>query len=100
MPLPLLYEKFDRSFTCGIPKMKPGSSRNSGVFRTGKARSGTRHPSAGAVTGDQLGCRRETLCGAFLPRDFGITGVTVGLMVGLSCRSGSIEVILLQASHL
>jgi len=33
-------------------------------------------------------------------RDFDIGGVAVGLMVGLSCRSGSIEVIWLQASHL
>jgi hypothetical protein len=40
------------------------------------------------------------LCGVFLMRDFGIGGVAVGLMVGLSCRSGSIEVIWLQASHL
>jgi hypothetical protein len=29
-----------------------------------------------------------------------IGGATVGLMVGLSCRSGSIEVIWLQALHL
>jgi len=40
------------------------------------------------------------LCGVFLLRDFDIGGVAVGLMVGLSCRSGSIEVIWLQASHL
>jgi hypothetical protein len=32
--------------------------------------------------------------------DFGIGGVTVGLMVGLSCRSGSTDVIWLQAAHL
>jgi hypothetical protein len=32
--------------------------------------------------------------------EFGIGGVTVALMVGLSCRSGSIDVIWLQASHL
>jgi hypothetical protein len=31
---------------------------------------------------------------------FGIGGVTVGLMVGLSCCSGSIDVIWLQAAHL
>jgi hypothetical protein len=49
---------------------------------------------------DQCGCRREILGGFFLMRDFGIGGVIVGLMVGLSCRSGSIEVIWLQASHL
>jgi hypothetical protein len=29
-----------------------------------------------------------------------IGGVTMGLIVGLSCRSGSIEVIWLQALHL
>jgi len=51
------------------------------------------------VTGDQCGCRREILGGALM-RDFGIGGVAVGLMVGLSCRSGSIDVIWLQASHL
>ena len=56
-------------------------------------------PSLGCA-GDQCGCRREILCGVFLMRDFGIGGVAVGLMVGLSCRSGSIEVIWLQASHL
>jgi hypothetical protein len=49
---------------------------------------------------DQCGCRREILCGAFLVREFGIGGVSVGLMVGLSRCSGSIEVIWLQASHL
>jgi hypothetical protein len=53
-----------------------------------------------AVTGDQCGCRRDILGGAFLMGDFGIGGMAVGLMVGLSSRSGSIEVILLQASHL
>jgi hypothetical protein len=31
---------------------------------------------------------------------FGIGGMTVGLMVGLSCCSGSIDMIWLQASHL
>jgi hypothetical protein len=51
------------------------------------------------VTGDQCGCRREILGWAFLS-GFGIGGVAVGQMVGLSSRSGSIEVILLQASHL
>ena len=60
-----------------------------------------RRPSLGrCCAGDQCGCRREILCGVFLMRDFGIGGVAVGLMVGLSCRSGSIEVIWLQASHL
>ena len=78
---------------------KPGAGRNRGVFRTGKARS-EGATSAGAVTGDQCGCRREVLCGAFVTGDCGIGGVAVGLMVGLSCRSGSIDVIWLQASHL
>jgi hypothetical protein len=50
--------------------------------------------------GDQCGCRREVRCGAFVTGDCGIGGVAVGLMVGLSCRSGSIDVIWLQASHL
>jgi len=60
----------------------------------------SRHPLADAETGDQCGCRREIPGGAFVMRDSGIGGVAVGLMVGLSSRSGSIEVILLQASHL
>jgi hypothetical protein len=43
----------------------------------------------------------QTVCGAFLIAGFiTIGGVRVGLMVGLSCRSGSIEVIRLQAPHL
>ena len=43
----------------------------------------------------------QTVCGAFLIAGFiTIGGVRVGLMVGLSCRSGSIEVIWLQAPHL
>jgi len=75
------------------------AGRNRGVFRTGKAT--LEPPSLGrCCAGDQCGCRREIPCGVFLMRDFGIGGVAVGLMVGLSCRSGSIEVIWLQASHL
>ncbi len=54
---------------------------------------------AGAFGGQVAGARRQTVCGAFL---FAVTigGARVGLMVGLSCRSGSIEVIWLQALHL
>ena len=75
------------------------SSRNRGVFRTGEARSEAA-ASAGTVTRNQCGWRREILCGAFLMHGFGIGGVTPGLMVGLSCCSGSIDVIWLQAAHL
>ena len=42
-------------------------------------------------------CRGQIVCGAFLMPGFAIGGVTVGLMEGLSCRSGSIEMIWLQA---
>ncbi|UPK01956.1 hypothetical protein IVB05_30610 [Bradyrhizobium sp. 170] len=69
------------------------ASRNHGVFRTGRR---ALPSSVGAVTGDQCGRRREILCGAFLMGDLGTSGVTVGL----SCRSGSTDVIWLQASHL
>jgi hypothetical protein len=77
-------------------------SRNRGVsalgFSTRKGVLCFEAPIRGAVTGDQCGCRR--LCEAFVLREFGIGGVAVGLMVGLSCCSGSIEVMWLQASHL
>jgi hypothetical protein len=98
MPLPLLCAEFGRSYTCGIPEMKPGIGPIAAFSAPGRAcfEASIR----GAVTGDQCGCRREILCGAFLLREFGIGGVTVGLMVGLSCCSGSIEVMWLQASHL
>lgn len=56
---------------------------------------------AGAFGAQVAGARRQTVCGAFLVAVFvTIGGARVGLMVGLSCRSGSIEVIWLQALHL
>jgi hypothetical protein len=74
------------------------SGRHRGVFRNENAYAEAR--AAGDVAGGQPGCRRQILCGAFLMCGTTIGGVTVGLMVGLSCRSGSIEVIWLQALHL
>jgi hypothetical protein len=97
MPLP--------SF-CGIgPKLyirsirdQTRSGRHRGIFRNENACAEA--PAAGGVAGGQPCCRRQILCGAFLIPGLTIGGATVGLMVGLSCRSGSIEVIWLQALHL
>jgi hypothetical protein len=44
--------------------------------------------------------RHQAVCGAFLMPGCTIGGEMEGLMAGLSCRSGSIVVIWLQALHL
>ncbi|WP_225672787.1 hypothetical protein [Bradyrhizobium hereditatis] len=99
MPCLFFSEKFGRSYTCGIPEMKPGAAAIT-AFSAGRARFEASVRRMVLSPADQCGCRREILCGAFLVREFGISGVSVGLMVGLSRCSGSIEVMWLQASHL
>src|SRR5690242_605669 len=99
MSLPLIGEKLGRTFTCGISRKKPGPAAIAAFFEL-EGRVRRPHRLAGAVIRDQCGWRRETLCWAFLMHGFGIGGVTPGLTVGLSCCSGSIEVIWLQAAHL
>jgi hypothetical protein len=79
--------------------MKPGPVAIS-AFSELEMRALQPHPSAGTAIRSQCGCRRRIPCGAFLTGDFGIGGVRVGLMAGLSCCSGSIDVIWLQAAHL
>jgi len=56
----------------------------------------------GRAFGEEVaGARHQTVCGAFLkPGVVTIGGVRLGLMAGLACRSGSTEVLWLQALHL
>jgi hypothetical protein len=97
MPLP---------FFCGIgPKLyirsvrdQTRSGRHRGIFCNEDACAEA--PATGGVADGQPGRRRQTLCGAFLIPGLTIGGETEGLRAGLSCRSGSIEVIWLQALHL